>query len=103
MKTEDVNGGRVIFIQSRAARLSDDQLRLALGSMGDEDPRWLAFNQLLDRALASAMLDVTDPRLDTSKGTYPGGQVAALAELKKEIHELRGAPVKQGAKQKGRR
>lgn len=83
---------RVIFI--RAPRpMSDDQLRAAISSMDEDDPRWLAVNQLLDRALAAAVYDSSDPKLDASKGTYPGGRVAALSELKSELVSFRQAPA----------
>ena len=87
---------RVVFIRSPKP-MSEELLRQALGSMSEDDPRWLAFNQLLDRALAAAVYDSSDPQLDASKGTYSGGRVGALSELKAELHQYRAAPVKKPA------
>lgn len=79
----------------RAPRtMSDDEIRMALGALEEASPAWVAINQLLDRSLASAVLDASDPNLDPGKGTYPGGRVAALAEFKAALHDYHAAPIK---------
>ena len=61
---------RVVFIRSPKP-MSEELLRQALGSMSEDDPRWLAFNQLLDRALAAD--GITLWRLDLQ---HVGAQIA---------------------------
>lgn len=87
---------RVIFIRS-PRQMSEAQLRAALASRDEDDPLMQAVHQILDRALASAVYDSSDPQLDATKGTYPGGRVAALSELKSELVAYRVAPVKKAA------
>lgn len=99
-ETAAMPGGLAIFIQTRR-RLTKEQLVQALGSMADDDPRWLALHQVIDEALAAAVLDSADPRLEPGKGTYAGGRTAALAELKKRLVDLRASPA--AAKLAGRR
>lgn len=98
--TENQNttpASRVIFVRSPYPPMSEEQLRAALGGLEESDPVWRAFHQLLDRELASAMLDASDAQLDPRKGTHPGGRVASLAELKKQLFDYREAPVKREA------
>jgi len=103
--TIELAGGRAIFIPTRGKRMTREQIAMALGSMPEDDPRWLAINQIIDEEFAAAVLDTTDPQLDASKGTYPGGKTAALAELKKRLVDLRQMPAAKPAMgaRKGRR
>jgi hypothetical protein len=94
--TDPAAPSRVLFIRS-PRRLSEDELRMALAGLTEDDPRWLAFNQVLDEELAAAVLDSSAPDLDPTKGTYPGGRVAALAELKNRLAKLRSSPIRQTA------
>jgi hypothetical protein len=88
---------RVIFVQTKFPPMNAEQLRLALGSMPDDDPRWRAVHQIIAGEMTSAMLDASDPNLDATKGTYPGGRVAALSELVAKLEEFRHAPLGQAA------
>jgi hypothetical protein len=82
--------GRVMFVRA-PKRLTREQVNVAIGGMSDDDPRWLAINQLLDEELASAMLDVSAP--SPANRDHAGGQVDALARLKVRDTEARKVPV----------
>jgi hypothetical protein len=81
-------GGRVIFIRA-PKRLSAEQLVMALGSMADDDPRWIAINQVLDEELAAAALDVTNPDTPDTKMRHASGRMDALAALKQRLVDER--------------
>jgi hypothetical protein len=83
-------GGRVMFIRA-PRRLSAAQLNAALGGMDDDDPRWLAVNQVLDQELAAAMFDVSAP--DARNRDHAGGRVEALSTLKQRLNDARKAPL----------
>lgn len=81
--------GRVLIIRA-PQQLSDQQLRDALSSMADDDPRWLAVNQLIDTELAAAVLDVSTPEHKTRD--HAGGRIEVLTVLKAKLLELRTKP-----------
>jgi len=83
-------GGRVIFIRT-PKQLSASQLVLALGSMDDNDPRWLAINQILDQELAAAALDVSAPTCDNRD--HAAGRMEGLAILKQRLDDCRRKPM----------
>ncbi len=62
---------------------------MALGSMNDDDPRWLAVHQLLDEELATAVLDSSSPDLPDAKVRHAGGRVDALSTLKQRLVDER--------------
>lgn len=80
--------GRVVFIRA-AKRLSEAESAAALSSIEESHPAWVAINQILDEELATAVLDASAPNLNPALGTYPGGKIAALGELKDRLHRLR--------------
>jgi len=97
-------GGRVIFVRS-PRRLSQEQLALALGSMHDDDPRWIAVNQILDEELAAAVLDSSSPDLTDAKVRHAGGRVDALSTLKQRLVDERkktAAPAASTARRKSK-
>lgn len=81
---------RVMFIRA-PKRLSPAQLATALGSMADDDPRWLAVHQILDEQLAGAMFDVTAPR--STNRDHSAGQAEALSTLKQRLFDERAKPA----------
>jgi hypothetical protein len=82
--------GRVMFIRA-PKRLSPAQLAQALGSMADDDPRWLGFHQILDEELSAAALDVSAPT--AVNRDHAGGRMDALATLKQRLLTARQAPA----------
>lgn len=84
--------GRVIFIRT-PRRLSPEQVVLALTSMDDEDPRWLAFNQILDEELATRTLDSTNPDAPDHRMRHASGGIEALATLKQRLSDERKKTV----------
>lgn len=93
LDTVERAGGRVVFIRA-PRRMSEEELRAALGGLEDGAPAWMAVNQLLDEELAAAVLDASDGNLVPGRGTYPGGKIAALAELKDRLHRCRSEVVR---------
>lgn len=85
--------GRVVFIRA-PRRLSDEELAMALAGLEEGSPVWLAVNQILDEEFASAVLDASASTLDPSRGTFPGGKIAALAELKDRLHRTRATVLR---------
>lgn len=97
--------GRVIFVRA-PRRLTQEQVVLALGSMNDDDPRWLAFHQLLDEELAAAVLDSSSPDLPDTRMRHAGGRVEALATLKQRLVDERKktvTPTKAAERQRRKR
>lgn len=94
MKTNTLEtpSGRVIFIRA-PKRLTKAQIAQALGSLPDDDPRWLAVHQLVDEQMAAAMFDSSSPDLSDSKVRHAGGRVEALATLKQSLYDARKAPL----------
>ena len=90
--TLETHSGRVIFMRA-PKRLTKAQIAQALGSMPDDDPRWLAVHQLVDEQMASAMFDSSSPDLPDTKVRHAGGRVEALATLKQSLYDARKAPV----------
>lgn len=88
----DLGPGRAIFVRA-PRRLDKAQLALALSSMGDEDPRWVAVHQLIDEELSAAMLDASSPDLTDARVRHAGGRVEALSMLKKRLYEERSAKI----------
>lgn len=72
-------------------RLDEKQMRAAL-AVPDENPLLRAVRQVIEDAMAEAVLDASDPLLEPGKGTHPGGRVAALAEVRARLEELRRQP-----------
>lgn len=92
MKNElQTPSGRVMFIRA-PKRLSPAQIAQAMASMSDDDPRWLAINQMLDEELAAAMFDSSSADLPDSKVRHAGGQVSALSTLKQKYLDARKLP-----------
>ena len=89
MSTE-TTATRVLYIRA-PNRLSPPQLAAAFSSMSDDDPRWLAVNQVLDEEHASAMLDVTAP--SSANRDHAAGRGEALATLKQRLANLRQKPA----------
>lgn len=83
-------GRRAIFIRG-GPPMAADKLRLALAGVDADNPVWRAVNQILDEEFASAALDASEPT--DLGGTYPGGRMAALGELKARLHDLREGGV----------
>ncbi len=93
MKNElQTPSGRVMFIRA-PKRLSPAQIAQAIGSMSDDDPRWLAINQLLDEELAAAMFDSSSSELPDHKVRHAGGRVDALSTLKQKLVDARKVPL----------
>lgn len=90
--TLETPSGRVIFIRA-PKRLTKAQIAQALGSMPDDDPRWLAVHQLVDEQMAAAMFDSSSPDLPDTKVRHAGGRVEALATLKQSLYDARKMPV----------
>lgn len=93
------SGNRVVFVRS-PRRLSPELLHQALGSMPDDDPRWIAFHQILDEEIASAMLDVT-AEVNPSRD-HAAGVVAGLTQLKQRLVDTRNSAPKSAAAAKPR-
>lgn len=74
--------GRVMFIRA-PKRLEEKQLKLALGGLAEDHPVWLAFNQLIDEELASAMLDVSARTAESRE--HAAGRIEACATLKQRL------------------
>lgn len=91
--------GRAIFMRA-PRRLTQSELSLALQSMEDSDPRWLAVHQIVDEELAAATLEVSDP--NPKNRDHAGGRVDALATLKQRLHDERKKVV-EPAKSKRRK
>ncbi|MDR1279696.1 MAG: hypothetical protein LBK99_02590 [Opitutaceae bacterium] len=81
--------GRVAYLPMLRRRLSDEQVRAAMVSMPDDDPRWCAVNQVIADMVGAAMLDVSDGRQNVSMGTYAGGRLAALLDLQDRLWQGR--------------
>jgi hypothetical protein len=79
---------RVVFIRA-PRRLTAAQLTTALGSMAEDDPRWLAVHQVIDEALAFAMLEVSAPV--ARNRDHAAGRVDELATLKQRLLSERKA------------
>ena len=84
--------GRVIFIRT-PKRLSPEQLVIALASMSDDDPRWIAFHQVLDEEVATASLDATNPEASDAKMRHASGRMEGLATLKQRLNDERKKPM----------
>ena len=84
--------GRVVFIRA-PKRLNEQQVTLALASMADDDPRWLAFHQLLDEELATAALDSSSAQLTDAMIRHAGGRMEALSVLKNRLLNERQRPI----------
>lgn len=84
--------GRVIFIRA-PKRLTPAQVAMALQSMADDDPRWLAVHQLIDEELSSAVLENSSGTATDERVRHAGGRVAALSELKQRLLEERKKPL----------
>jgi len=82
---------RIVFLRAPAQRLTPEQIASALGSMADDDPRWLAVHQLLDEELGAAIFDVTAPNAENRD--HAAGRGEALATLKQKLLEHRQKPV----------
>lgn len=76
--------GRVVFIRA-PKRLTPQQSGMALQSMPDDDPRWLAVHQMIDEALATAVLESSNPKATDSEIRHAGGAVDALSTLKERL------------------
>lgn len=90
--TLETPAGRVVFIRA-PRRLTPEQLVIALASMAEDDPRWLAFHQLLDEELATAVLDSSNPDSSDGKIRHAGGRVEALSTLKQRLVDERKKPM----------
>lgn len=85
-------GGRVMFIRA-PKRLSSAQVAAAVGSMSDDDPRWLAVHQIIDEELSAAMFDSSSSDLPDHKVRHAGGRVDALSTLKKRLLDAQRTPL----------
>lgn len=74
--------GRIMFLRA-PRRLDPAQLKTALGGLAEDHPVWLAFNQLVDEELASAMLDVSRP-IPLAR-EHAAGRIEACAALKQRL------------------
>jgi len=90
--TIETPAGRVVFIRSPRL-LTPEQIVLALASMAEDDPRWLAVHQLLDQELATAALNASNPALGDSQVRHAGGAMDALATLKQRLFDERRKPM----------
>jgi hypothetical protein len=90
--TLDTPAGRVVYIRA-PRRLSPEQLVMALASMAEDDPRWLAFHQILDEELATAMLDTSNPEFSDAKIRHASGRVEAMSTLKQRLFDERRKPI----------
>ena len=81
--------------------MTDEQLRGALAV--EEDNLLLrAVRQLIRQGIAAGMMDASDPGLDPSKGTHPGGVMEGLLNLRGRMDRL-AAEAREDSARKGKR
>lgn len=91
-QTMETTAGRVIFIRT-PKRLTPAQLALAMGGFTDDDPRWLAINQILDEELSTRSLEATNPKATDQEMRSATGGMDALATLKARLDAERKKPI----------
>ena len=81
---------RHVLVRDRLA-LDDARLLLALSQLGDEDPVWLAVNQILQEQIDNAVSQVSNPLMASDAGAlaHTAGGIEWLRATQMAMHEAR--------------
>ncbi len=83
---------RMIAVRAPYKEMTPEQMRMAINSMADDDPRLLAFYQLIDAEGLAATMEAALPPLDPARGTHAGGMIDAMATLRATLYDIRQSP-----------
>lgn len=102
-------GLRILILRRRqpvqAPALDEEQLQRALGSLRDEDPRWLAIVQILNENIASAIDRASDKRAADLHGTlaHLAGGVCWLLDFRDQLVAERARALRAAAAEQKQR
>lgn len=81
--------------------MTEDQLRQAL-AVEPDNLLLRAVRQLIRQGIQAGVMDASDPGLDPSKGTHPGGVIDGLLNLRGRMDRL-AAEAREVSARKGKR
>ena len=80
---------RIIYLTRTRPVLTEPERRAALGALSDSHPVVLTIQDELDEALVRTAGDMTERQHAAEQRSYDAGYLAAVADLRARIEELR--------------